>query len=190
MARPRTFEPDEVLGLAQEVFWRQGYQGTSFDDITAKTGLTKPSLYAAFGDKESLFLKVLDRYHGILLERAAEIFNGDLSAREAVAAWFTSLLPHCSGAKGERGCLSVNTLTGGFDETALKKNITRFNTALQKLIFKRLEADRAQFSRDFDPASTARTIMTLYMGLMAMARLGPSTPEVKSVIAQAQKLLA
>ena len=63
MARPRSFDPDEALDLARDVFWQKGFQGTSLDDVTAATGLAKPSLYAAFGDKNALFLKVLDRYH-------------------------------------------------------------------------------------------------------------------------------
>ena len=53
MARPRSFDPDEALDLARDVFWRKGFQGTSLDDITAATGLAKPSLYAAFGDKNA-----------------------------------------------------------------------------------------------------------------------------------------
>ena len=73
MARPRTFKPTDVLLAARKLFWRKGYQGTSFDDITEATGLTKPSLYAAFGDKASLFLKVLDDYHDQLVARSARI---------------------------------------------------------------------------------------------------------------------
>ena len=57
MARPRSFDPDQALDLARDVFWQNGFHGTSLDDITAATGLAKPSLYAAFGDKNALFLK-------------------------------------------------------------------------------------------------------------------------------------
>src|SRR6266581_3044247 len=60
--RPRGFDVDEALDRALEVFWRQGYEGTALSDLTAAMGINRPSLYATFGNKESLFRKVLDRY--------------------------------------------------------------------------------------------------------------------------------
>src|SRR5579859_7138490 len=62
MGRPREFNFDEALDRALEVFWRKGYEGTSIPDLTEAMGINRPSLYAAFGNKESLFNKVLDRY--------------------------------------------------------------------------------------------------------------------------------
>ena len=60
--RPRAFDPDAALDRALEVFWRQGYEGTALTDLTAAMGISKPSLYAAFGNKEELFAAVIDRY--------------------------------------------------------------------------------------------------------------------------------
>jgi AcrR family transcriptional regulator len=60
--RPREFDVDQVLDAAMQVFWQKGYEATSLSDLTRATGLKSPSLYAAFGDKEALFRKVLDRY--------------------------------------------------------------------------------------------------------------------------------
>ena len=62
MGRPREFDVDKALEQALHVFWRQGYEGTSINDLTQAIGITKPSLYAAFGNKEDLFRKALDRY--------------------------------------------------------------------------------------------------------------------------------
>ena len=191
MARPRTFNPDDVLDAARDVFWRKGYQGTSLDDITAETGLTKPSLYAAFGDKSSLFLTILDRYHALILRRSEHILNQGPSARAAVEAWLTSFVPYCSGSKGRRGCLSINTATdGGLDEAALRKSIAGFNSRLEELIRARLERDRGQFSTGFDPAAVASAIMTAYVGLMALAKQTPTAERVTAVIAQITRLLA
>jgi TetR/AcrR family transcriptional regulator, transcriptional repressor for nem operon len=191
MARPRTFDPNDVLLAARPIFWRKGYQGTSLDDITEETGLTKPSLYAAFGDKASLFLKVLDHYHEQLITRSARVLSEGPTARAAVEAWITSFLPACSGEKGRNGCLSVNTLTdGGLGDAAVEKSIADFNARLESLILKRLKAGRAEFSAGFDVVAAARTIMTIYMGLMAMAKQKPSPEQVKLVIGQISKLLS
>src|SRR5688500_13596233 len=60
--RPRSFDRDTALGQAMEVFWAKGYEGTSISDLTEAMGINPPSLYAAFGDKERLFLEAIDRY--------------------------------------------------------------------------------------------------------------------------------
>src|SRR3954463_161578 len=62
MGRPREFDVDKALDLALHVFWRKGYEGASINDLTETMGITKPSLYSAFGNKEELFRKALDRY--------------------------------------------------------------------------------------------------------------------------------
>lgn len=191
MARPRTFDPDDVLNTALDIFWRKGFHGTSLDDITAATGLAKPSLYAAFGDKNALFLKIIDRYHDVVLRRSERLITSGPSAREAIQTWMESFMPHCSGAKGNRGCLSINTaMDGALEQAELRKSVKRFNTALEKLILARLETDRAQFAKDFDPAAAARAIMAIYSGVMVLSRQSQSPDQVKSVIAQAMKLLA
>ncbi len=162
MARPRSFNPDEALDLARDVFWRKGFQGTSLDDITAATGLAKPSLYAAFGDKNALFLKVLDRYHERIIANAERVLNDGPSARDAIERWLTGFVPFCSGIRGSRGCLSINTTAdGASDQKEVRKKVERFNRKLEELLRNRLRADRTQFSDAFDPDSVAHTIMAI-----------------------------
>jgi len=191
MARPRSFNPDETLDLARDVFWRKGFQSTSLDDITAATGLAKPSLYAAFGDKNALFLKVLDRYHERITANAQRILNEGPSARGAIECWLTGFVPFCSGVRGSRGCLSINTAADGTsDQNEVRKKVERFNRKLEELLRNRLRADRAQFSDAFDPDSAAHTIMAIYLGLMVMARDAPDAARVRATLNQAMKLLA
>jgi AcrR family transcriptional regulator len=191
MARPRSFDPDEALDLARDVFWQKGFQGTSLDDITAATGLAKPSLYAAFGDKNALFLKVLDRYHERIIANAERILGNGPSARDAIERWLTGFVPFCSGVRGSRGCLSINTAAdGAFEQKEVRKRIERFNRKLEELLRDRLRADRAQFSDGFDPDSAAHTIMAIYLGLMVMAKGAPDAARVRATVNQAMKLLA
>ena len=191
MARPRSFNPEEALDLARDVFWRKGFQGTSLDDITAATGLAKPSLYAAFGDKNALFLKVLDRYHERIVANAERILNEGPSARDTIERWLTGFVPFCSGVRGSRGCLSINTAADGTsDQKEVRKSVARFNRKLEELLKNRLRADRAQFSDGFDPDSAADTIMAIYSGLMVMAKDAPDAIRVRATLNQAMKLLA
>ena len=191
MARPRSFDPDEALDLARDVFWRKGFQSTSLDNITTATGLAKPSLYAAFGDKNALFLKVLDRYHQRIVANTERVLKEGPSAREAIERWLTGFVPFCSGVKGIRGCLSVNTAAdGAADQKEVRKRIEGFNRKLEKLLSNRLRADRAQFSEAFDPDVSAHTIMAIYLGLMVMAKDAPDAARVRATLNQAMKLLA
>jgi TetR/AcrR family transcriptional repressor of nem operon len=190
MARPRSFDPDEALDAARDVFWQKGFQGTSLDDITAATGLAKPSLYAAFGDKNALFLKVLDRYHARIVANAERILNERPSARDAIERWLKGFVPFCSGIKGSRGCLSVNTAAdGASDQKEVRNSIARFNRKLEELLRNRLRADRAQFSDAFDPDAAAHTIMAIYLGLMVLAKEVPDAARVRATLNQAMKLL-
>jgi AcrR family transcriptional regulator len=190
MARPRSFDTDQALDLARDVFWRKGFQSTSLDDITAATGLAKPSLYAAFGDKNALFLKVLDRYHASIVANAGRILNEGASARDAIERWLTGFVPFCSGVKGIRGCLSVNTAAdGASDPKEVRNRVERFNRKLEQLLSKRLRADRAQFSDAFDPDVSAHTIMAIYLGLMVLAKDAPDAARVRATLNQALKLL-
>jgi AcrR family transcriptional regulator len=190
MARPRSFDTDQALDLARDVFWRKGFQSTSLDDITAATGLAKPSLYAAFGDKNAMFLKVLERYHASIVADAERILNEGPSARDAIERWLTGFVPFCSGVKGIRGCLSVNTAAdGASDQKEVRNRVERFNRKLEQLLSKRLRADRAQFSDTFDPDVSAHTIMAIYLGLMVLAKDAPDAARVRATLNQALKLL-
>jgi len=190
MARPRSFDPDDVLEIARQMFWRKGFQATSLDEITAASGIAKPSLYAAFGDKNALFLKVLDRYHDGILGWAERVLAQPGSARDAIRQWLTGFIPYCSGEKGQWGCLSVNSATdGSLDQATVRKSIERYNKRLEELLRARLRADRAEFSKGFNPDVTAHTIMVVHTGLMALAHQAPDAKKVKAVIDQVMNLV-
>ena len=87
LGRPRAFDRDQALELALDVFWRKGYEGASLSDLTEAMGINPPSLYAAFGDKEGLFMEAVQRYHTHSQEGCP---YGDLpTAREAVESLLT-----------------------------------------------------------------------------------------------------
>jgi TetR/AcrR family transcriptional repressor of nem operon len=117
--RPREFDLDKVLDAATGQFYERGYHATALSDLMAVTGLSKSSLYGAFGDKHSLFLRVLDRYVDKRLELARADIESAGSPMEGVRAYLRRIARE---AVGGRGCLSSNSaieLLPGDDEVAV-----------------------------------------------------------------------
>src|SRR3977135_1973575 len=111
--RPREFDADQALDRALQVFWRKGYEGASLPDLTRAMGINRPSLYAAFGNKEALFRKALDSYH----DGPAAFVRGALeepTARAVVEALLRGTVDLLSSPRNPPGCLMVQgALSGG-----------------------------------------------------------------------------
>jgi TetR/AcrR family transcriptional repressor of nem operon len=193
MARPRSFDADAVLGSALEIFWQKGYRATSYDDITRATGINKPSLYAAFGDKPGLFMRVLERYHAMLLMHATAMLGNEGSARAAIETWLLSFLPSCSGAGGGRGCLSVNASleAAAIDDPAVAKAIKAHNRKIEKLLAAAIRrgVDAGELARAIDPDAAARLLLTTQTGLMVLAHERPSAPTTRATMLHALRVL-
>ena len=185
LARPRNFDPDQVLAAALDVFWTRGYAATSFDQITEATGVNKPSLYAAFGDKGTLFRAALDRYHALLLGHARANLQRTPSARDGLRAWLTSFVAACSGSSGRRGCFSVNTAAEAtLADPEVAKRIARYNKTLESMLRRAIERGRAagELRKDVDPATTARLLLATQTGLMILARDGPPAARTRATM--------
>ena len=106
VGRPRAFDVEKALDQALSVFWEKGYEGASLPDLTEAMGINRPSLYAAFGNKEKLFRKALDRY-----EAGHTAFVGDAlaqpTARKVVEHLFSGGIELVTGPRNPRGCLAV-----------------------------------------------------------------------------------
>ncbi|MCP3461214.1 TetR/AcrR family transcriptional regulator [Bradyrhizobium sp. CCGUVB23] len=108
--RPRAYEPDVALGKALDLFRTQGFAATSLDDLSEATGMNRPSLYGAFGDKRELYIKSYQRYREQARASMVEIFRADLPLRERLERIFASALAiYLSGEAGPRGCFTVVT---------------------------------------------------------------------------------
>src|SRR5580692_11497352 len=107
--RPRAYDPQAALQRATDRFWRSGYSGTSLDEICAATGMNRPSLYAAFGDKHALYLKALGHYWQLsLVEIREALADGDQTLDEALMrAYDGQLSIYFSGDGLSRGCFAI-----------------------------------------------------------------------------------
>jgi AcrR family transcriptional regulator len=108
--RPRAYEPEVALGKALDLFRTQGFAATSLDDLSEATGMNRPSLYGAFGDKRELYIKSYQRYREEARAAMADIFRQELPLRARLERIFASALNiYLSGENGPRGCFTVVT---------------------------------------------------------------------------------
>ena len=108
--RPRAYQPEVALGKALELFRKDGFAGTSLDDLSAATGMNRPSLYGAFGDKRELFIKSYRRYREDARTAMGDIFRDELPIRRRLERIYAVALDiYLSGESGPRGCFTVMT---------------------------------------------------------------------------------
>lgn len=189
IGRPRAFDADRALDRALEVFWRKGYEGTSIADLTAAMGINPPSLYAAFGNKETLFRRALDRYEALHEAGWKEALSAP-TAREGIER----LLMYSAASLGDKhsppGCLMVQgALCGGEECDAIKAELAARRDASLGLIRERLKRAKREgdLPADADPASLARYVATVLHGMAVQATGGASRKELERVAATAMR---
>ncbi len=176
MGRPREFCPDAALEKALTVFWRHGFEGASLSDLTAAMGITRPSLYATFGNKEELFGKALDLYDRKYVGFMREALD-ERSARVAVARILDGLVE--AGTKADRppGCMSTNgALACSAAADPVKAEVVKRRAAFETALRRRLEAAQAEgdLPASANPADLAGFVMTVAAGLAVQAAAGAS----------------
>ena len=174
IGRPRTFDMVQALDQALHVFWEKGYGGASVADLTEAMGITPPSLYAAFGNKEALFKKALDRYEAKRDQIMEEAFAAS-TAREAVKRLLEGTAERLSDNCNPRGCLMVQgALSGGEECEAVKRDLSSRRAGGEALIRKRLQ--RAKKEGDLPPnvdaTALARFVATVMHGMAVQAAEG------------------
>jgi AcrR family transcriptional regulator len=108
--RPRAYQPEVALGKALDLFRRDGFAATSLDDLSAATGMNRPSLYGAFGDKRELYIKSYQRYRADARAATSDIFRNELPIRKRLERIYAVALDiYLSGEAGPRGCFTVMT---------------------------------------------------------------------------------
>jgi AcrR family transcriptional regulator len=108
--RPRGYQPEIALGKALDLFRKDGFAATSLDDLSAVTGMNRPSLYGAFGDKRELYIKSYQRYRADARAVMIDIFKDELPIRQRLERIYAAALDiYLSGEAGPRGCFTVMT---------------------------------------------------------------------------------
>jgi TetR/AcrR family transcriptional regulator, transcriptional repressor for nem operon len=184
MARPRTFDEDEVVAAARDQFWNRGYAATSVDELTDATGLGKGSLYGAFGDKHSLFLRALDTHCresvGAVL---TQLNQPGLPAYDRLAAHVRATAAEIAADTERRGCLmakssaELSTSDAAVDRL-VSGSLATWRAELVKVL---REAQRDGSVRtDVDPPALATMLLGLIRGLETLRTGGVKPGQIKA----------
>ena len=184
MGRPREFDLDQALEQALEVFWRKGYEGASIAELTESMGITKPSLYAAFGNKEELFRKALDRYvdgPGGFVKVALQ----KSTARAVVEHLLYGEADAITDPEYPPGCLSVNAaLSCGDAAQSIRQELVARRAKSEDDL--RLRFERAKSEGDLpeeaDAAALARYVQTILQGMAVQAVSGTKRTELRTLV--------
>jgi len=185
--RPRTFDPADALKAASERFRTHGYAGTSLDDLVDATGLARPSLYAAFGDKRALYLAALDR----TIDRVGKGFDtliaSDLPLRESLTAMFRFVIDgYLTGEAGPSGCIMVSTsATRAVDDPVVRERLAAF-LAIEDERIAALLATRG----DAHAATHAPLVTAVIHSLSVRARAGAPREELDAIAEACITLIA
>lgn len=181
--RPRSFDLDTALDRATEVFWKKGFEGASLPELTAAMGINRPSLYAAFGNKEALFRRTMDRYAqgpAAHVERAL----AEPTARRVAERLLEGTVQLLSNPKHPRGCLLVQSaLACGAEAESVRDALVAKRAAGEARLRQRLEKARGagDLPKTARPADLARYLMTVTQGLSVQAAGGATRKQLRDV---------
>ncbi|WP_432840132.1 TetR/AcrR family transcriptional regulator [Dactylosporangium sp. CA-092794] len=183
IGRPRGFDADEALERAVLVFWAQGYEGASLTDLTSAMGITRTSMYAAFGNKEELFRKALERYTEGPAAYAARAL-AEPTAREVATAFLTGAVRASTRPGDPAGCLGVQgCLAAGDPGRAARDALVDWRNEGQSRLRDRFRRalDEGDLPPGSDPETLARYIMALANGIAVQAAGGTGRDELQQV---------
>ncbi|HEX8609719.1 MAG TPA: TetR/AcrR family transcriptional regulator [Telluria sp.] len=185
--RPLSFERGAALERAMHAFWRYGYETTSVAELTTAMGITAPSLYAAFGDKKSLFLEAMRLYAGDPAAVGAAL-DAAPTAREAVRALLENAATSFTGESTPPGCLLASATASGSAASAdVQAVVAGVRREMAALVRRRIERDVAHglLAADTDAQALAHLVIGVIQGMSVLARDGLGRDALLGVAAQA-----
>ncbi|ACO29688.1 TPA: TetR/AcrR family transcriptional regulator [Bacillus cereus] len=176
MARLREFDEEKALDAAMQLFWEKGYAATSLSDLTAKMEIQKPSLYSAFGDKESLFEAALRRYTNLHAANIRTKLQNEQSVKEAIRTFFENMVEEEYKKDFSKGCFCINTMVELAPHNEKFEVLTRehqmyLTVVFQELITKGIQSGELQ--SDLNAKAVAQTLVTSLIGLTVLMKSRP-----------------
>lgn len=185
MARPREFDTDQTLQSAMRVFWKQGYHATSFQHLMKAAGVGKQSLYGAFGNKRSLFLKCLSLYTKQTILEIQRMLNESDSALDGIEQVLRYASEPADSRKCPAGCLMTNTaLELGLDDPGVAEEVRRMFRGFEKLLVAAVRRAQAQgeISKNLDSIAVGQSLANTISGIRILEKTGVSKQQVRTVV--------
>jgi AcrR family transcriptional regulator len=184
--RPRAYEPDVALGKALDLFRTQGFAATSLDDLSEATGMNRPSLYGAFGDKRELYIKSYQRYREDARASMVEIFRQEAPVRRRLERIFASALNiYLSGETGPRGCFTVVTAASeAVGDPDIRAMVLDGLTELDKAFancFRRAK-EKGELPENADPAVLAQLASATVHSIAIRSRARVPRKELEAIV--------
>jgi AcrR family transcriptional regulator len=182
--RPREFDLDEALAAALRIFWRRGYEGASMAELTEAMGITKPSLYAAFGNKESLFRKALDLYEREKLDYMQTALEAP-TARGVAERLLRGAVEMQTSSCDPRGCLGViSTMACGAEAESIKAEVIARRASAERVLVERLERAKAEgdLPDGVDAPGLTRYLTALLQGIAVQGGAGATRAQLEQLI--------
>lgn len=192
MARTKQFDEEEVLNRALELFWKQGYNATSMQDLVSHLGINRASLYDTYSGKRQLFNRALNNYRLHNAQGISDFLNKYDSVKEGLHKLFKNSINESVSDKDHKGCFVTNTTTEllpGDDEihTVLIENKILFEGIFEDYINKGIKSGEIDSSKN--AKSIAGFLFMLNNGLRVTAKVNPDRSELESIIESALSVL-
>jgi len=187
--RPRVFDMDEALDKALAIFWERGYEGASLAELTETLGINKPSLYAAFGNKEELFKKSLSKYTSGPVAFVKDVINEPTAFKVAERFLFNAA-EFLTSTDHPKGCMIVQAaLSSGESSDMVKGLLIQYRYAYEHQLAVRFEKAQidGDLPRDANPKTLAKYLATLHQGMSVQATSGTTKDELLEIAELALK---
>jgi TetR/AcrR family transcriptional regulator, copper-responsive repressor len=192
--RPRAYQPEIALGKALDLFRKDGFAATSLDDLSAATGMNRPSLYGAFGDKRELYIKSYQRYRADARAGMIDIFREQLPIRKRLERIYAAALDiYLSGEAGPRGCFTVMTAASeAVADPDIRKLVLEGFSELDKAFAAcfRLAKENGELSLSADPQVLALLASATIHTIAIRARAQVPRKELEAIVKGAIEVMA
>jgi len=184
--RPRAYQPEVALGKALDLFRKDGFAATSLDDLSAATGMNRPSLYGAFGDKRELYIKSYARYRADARAAMIDIFRDELPIRRRLERIFAVALDiYLSGDAGPRGCFTVMTAASeAVSDPEIRGMVLEGLSELDKAFTAcfRLAKENGELPQTADPVVLAQLSSATIHSIAVRARARVQRKELEAIV--------
>ncbi|MEL6778098.1 MAG: TetR/AcrR family transcriptional regulator [Cyanobacteria bacterium J06597_16] len=188
--RPRAFDTEQALETAMLTFWEHGYQTTSLDELTAAMKITRPSLYAAFGDKEQLFLQAIERYRQRFSARIGSALAEDIETKAAIGLMLQRMVEILTDSTLPRGCFLVNSTVEccGWNDS-LQRRFAEYHALTEAAIYERLRQGqiKGELLDKVDIRSLAQFYNGVSQGMAVLAKAQTDPVAIRNIAETAMR---